>query len=88
MDFSIYNYKDNEKTTDTFTVIASNVPDKYYNLTTKDEAASISGRTITNTNTFTIENVEQYQINTLMIKCIDEKTKEEINKQIWLGGSW
>lgn len=87
-EFSVYNYKSNVKGDDKFTITLSGVPSKYYSFSTTDSGAIINNNIIINANTFTIENLKQYQNNTLTIKCVNETTNEETNKQVWLGGGW
>ena len=75
-DFNIYNYSSSEKTEDGFTISVSGVPSKFFELVVADK------------NNFTIKNLIQYQINPLKIKCINERTGDIIEKDIWLGGNW
>ena len=75
-DFNIYNYSNSEKTEDGFTISVSGVPSKFFELVVTDK------------NNFTIKNLIQYQINPLKIKCINERTGDIIEKDIWLGGNW
>lgn len=76
VNFSVYNYLSGILQDDTFTINVSGVSDKYFNLE------------IINSNEFSIENLKEYQICPINIECIDDKTGNKINKQIWLGGNW
>lgn len=74
--FNVYNYENSNKTEDGFTISTSGVPSKFFELVVIDK------------NNFTIKNLIQYQINPLKIKCINERTGDIIEKDIWLGGNW
>lgn len=74
--FNVFNYINGIKQNDTFIVNVKGIPTKYFNFTIIDK------------NNFSIENLQQYQINPLNIECIDEITGNKVNKKIWLGGNW
>lgn len=74
--FSVYNYENSEKTIDEFEISVNGVPNKCFELVVVDG------------NNFTIQNLIQYQINPLKIKCINKETGDIIEKDIWLGGNW
>lgn len=74
--FNVYNYENSNKTEDGFTISTSGVPNKFFELVVLDK------------NNFTIKNLIQYQINPLKIKCINERTGDITEKDIWLGGNW
>lgn len=76
IEFNVYNYVNGIKQDDTFTIEVSGIPQEYFVLN------------IINGNNFTIENVKEYQINPLTIKCTNNKSGNKINKTIWLGGNW
>lgn len=76
VEFNIYNYVNGIKQTNTFTIEVSGVPKDYFHLDILDG------------NTFTIENIVEYQINPLIIECTDNTSGNKINKTIWLGGNW
>lgn len=75
-DFNVYNYENSENTGDGFFISASGVPNKFFELS------------ITDGNNFTIKNLIQYQINPLKIKCVNKRTGDIVEKEIWLGGNW
>lgn len=74
--FNVFNYTNGQRENDTFTINIKDVPQKYYNLN------------ITSGNIFSLENLEQYQNNPLLIECVNDITGNIISKQIWLGGNW
>ena len=74
--FNVYNYENSNETEDGFTISTSGVPSKFFELVVIDK------------NNFTIKNLIQYQINPLKIKCINERTGDITEKDIWLGGNW
>lgn len=75
-EFNIYNYVNSKKTSDEFSISVNGVPNKYFKLDIIDG------------NNFSIKNLIQYQRNPLKIKCVNERTGEIIEKNIWLGGNW
>lgn len=74
LEFNVYKYINGIKQNDTFTIEVSGVPSKYFKLNILDN------------NNFSIENLEEYQINPLTITCIDNESGDKISKNIWLGG--
>lgn len=76
LEFNVYKYINGIKQNDTFTIEVSGVPSKYFKLNILDS------------NNFSIENLEEYQINPLTIICIDNESGDKISKNIWLGGNW
>lgn len=84
VDFNVYNYINGIKQEDKFLVKATGVPFTYFKITTREE-----GKEMTDSiNTFSIENLKQYQISPLVVECENKNTGEKINKKIWLGGNW
>lgn len=74
--FSVYSYKDKNKTSDSFTISIENVPNDYYKLDIIDG------------NNFSIENVKQYTKNPMNIICKNNSNENSITTQMWLGGKW
>ena len=74
--FSVYSYKDKNKTNDSFTISIENVPNDYYKLDIIDG------------NNFSIENVKQYTKNPMNIICKNNSNENSITTQVWLGGKW
>ncbi len=74
--FSVYSYKDKNKTGDSFTINIENIPNDYYKLDIIDG------------NNFSIENVKQYTKNPMNIICKNNSNENSITTQVWLGGKW
>ena len=74
--FSVYNYINEVKQSDEFSVEIQNVPKEYYELNIIDG------------NNFEIKNVKEYQINPMTVECKDTVTGDSFQKNIWLGGNW
>ena len=74
--FSVYSYKDKNKTSDSFTISIEDVPNNYYKLDIIDG------------NNFSIENVKQYTKNPMNIICKNNSNENSITTQMWLGGKW
>ena len=74
--FSVYNYINEVKQSDEFSVEIQNVPKEYYELNIIDG------------NNFEIKNVKEYQINPMTVECKDTAMGDSFQKNIWLGGNW
>lgn len=74
--FTVYNYVNGIKQNDKFNIIASGVPSDKYVLT------------IINENEFSIQNISPYNINPLLITCVDIENQNVLKVNIWLGGGW
>ena len=74
--FSVYNYINEVKQSDEFSVEIQNVPKEYYELNIIDG------------NNFEIKNVKEYQINPMTVECKNTATGDSFQKNIWLGGNW
>ena len=74
--FSVYNYINEVKQLDEFSIEIKEVPKDYYELDIIDG------------NNFKIKNIKEYQRNPMIINCQDIATGDEFQKSIWLGGNW